>query len=93
VARKFTSVAVNERLRYAALAARIQLDLEHRVRGHRAGSATAVRAFGAIFLQMVRNLQIADGNGPSLSGPEEPVFPRWAGILVGNSKSSSTIHR
>jgi hypothetical protein len=43
VARKFTSVAVNERLRHAALAARIQLDLEHRVRGHRAGSATAVK--------------------------------------------------
>jgi hypothetical protein len=43
VARKFTSVAMNEWLQYAAPAARIQLDAEHTVHGHRAGSATAAK--------------------------------------------------
>jgi hypothetical protein len=43
VARKFTSVSKNEWLRYAAPAARIHLDPDHTVHGHRAGSATAAR--------------------------------------------------
>jgi hypothetical protein len=44
-------------------------------------------------LQMVRILEIADGNGPSLLGPEEPFFPAWAGILAGNSTSLFNIRR
>jgi hypothetical protein len=43
VARKFASVARNERLRYVAPAARIQLEPDHTVHGYRAGSATAAR--------------------------------------------------
>jgi hypothetical protein len=43
VARKFSSVAMNEWLPYAAPTARIQLDPDHTVHGHRAGSATAAR--------------------------------------------------
>jgi hypothetical protein len=38
-----TSVAMNEWLRYATPAARIHLDPEHTVHGHRAGSATAAK--------------------------------------------------
>jgi hypothetical protein len=43
VARKFTSLAMIELLRYAAPAASMQLDPDHTVHGHRAGSATAAR--------------------------------------------------
>jgi hypothetical protein len=43
VARKFTSVAMNGWLQYAAPAAPTQIDPDHTVHGHRAGSATAAR--------------------------------------------------
>jgi hypothetical protein len=42
-AKKSTSVAMNEWLRYATPAARIHLDPEHTVHGLRAGSATAAK--------------------------------------------------
>jgi hypothetical protein len=54
VARKFTSVAMNEWLLYAAPAVRIRLDPDHTVHGHRAGSATAARKMKADVAKICR---------------------------------------